>query len=330
LSNAFGREPLRLVAAHVARHDAGVAIVPGSDRALRFGGKAGVVIAPGGSVTSDPVSFDLPADSELVVTLTVAGDAPLETGHAFAARTTYFSGAGDYAAAERFAPLRQSRSWYFLEGVDVEAPAGSFAVVALGDSITDGMGSTPDTDRRWPDEFARRLHARGVPCAVVNAGISGNRVLAELAGPSALDRFDRDVLAQPGARHVIVLEGINDIGAGGDGVTADALAEAYQRLVRRAHERGLSVWGGTLVPFEGTAFDGFYSARGESTRQAVNRWIREAHGFDGVFDFDHALRDSARPSRLSAAFDSGDHLHPSDAGYRAMAAAVDLTPFLGR
>jgi lysophospholipase L1-like esterase len=226
--------------------------------------------------------------------------------------------------------------WYFLAGIDVRAPRDSGAVVILGDSITDGRGSTTNGNDRWPDVFARRLQASPatVHVAVLNAGIGGNRLLRDGLGPSALARFDRDVLAQSGVRWLIVLEGINDIGTASGAraksepaATADDIIGAYARIIERAHAHGIRVYGVTIMPFEGFSYASYFTPESEAERQTVNAWIRTSRRFDAVIDFDAVTRDPERPSRLSAAVDGGDHLHPSSAGYRIMGEAIDLGLF---
>jgi lysophospholipase L1-like esterase len=221
----------------------------------------------------------------------------------------------------------RSGAWFLLARVEVTAPAGTAAVVTIGDSITDGARSTADTNSRWPDQLARRLAARkGAGAAVLNAGISGNRVLGDGAGVSALARFDRDVLMQTGVTHVVVLEGINDIGIARNNPSpsAEDLIAGHKQLIARAHARGLKIYGATLTPFEGAPY---YTAEGEAKRQALNTWIRSSGAYDGVIDFDMITRDPAAPTRFLPAYDSGDHLHPGDAGYKAMGDAVDLALF---
>jgi lysophospholipase L1-like esterase len=228
-----------------------------------------------------------------------------------------------------------TKSSYFLTGIDVEAPSSAAAIVTLGDSITDGYSSTPDTNHRWPNFLADRLNARhGAPLrAVVNGGISGNRLLHDLIGTNALARLDRDVLLPGGARYVIVLEGINDIGAPtfldkpDQDVSAEEIIAAHRQIIERVHGAGLKAFGATLTPYEGTTLPRYYTVAGEAKRGAVNTWIRTSGAYDAVIDFDQATRDPSHPARLLPAFDSGDHLHPSDAGYRAMADAVDLSLF---
>jgi lysophospholipase L1-like esterase len=217
-------------------------------------------------------------------------------------------------------------AWFLLARVEVTAPANAAAVVAFGDSITDGARSTVDTNNRWPDHLARRLAAAGRPVAVLNAGISGNRVLSDGAGVSALARFDKDVLLQTGVTHVVVMEGINDIGLARNNPSPSAadIIAGHKQLIERARARGLKVYGATLTPFEGAAY---YSPEGEAKRQAVNEWIRTGRAYDAVIDFDAVTRDPAAPTKFLPAYDSGDHLHPGDAGYKAMGDAVDLALF---
>jgi lysophospholipase L1-like esterase len=261
------------------------------------------------------------------------------TWHEIGNQTAYVSQAGDFTGATAFPTQATTEARYWLSGVDVMAPRRAFSVVAFGDSITDGWGSTLDANHRWPDYFSERLNGGPGPffgrVGVLNQGISGNRLLNDFMGPSALTRFDRDVLAQPGAEHVIIMVGINDIGFPGafglpESVTADEIIDGLSQLISRARAHGLRVYGGTLTPFEGTTFPGYYTPEGEAKRQAVNHWIRTGAPFDAVFDFDAVLRDPDQPTQLLPAFDSGDHLHPSDAGYEAMADAIDLDLFLPR
>jgi lysophospholipase L1-like esterase len=230
-------------------------------------------------------------------------------------------------------------SWIFLAGVDVEAAQRAAALVAFGDSITDGARSTPDTNRRWPNILATRLLARkGHEIGVLDAGIGGNRILHDAQtniafGVNALARFDRDALDQPGVKYVVVMEGINDLGHAGSSapasetVSADDLIAGMRQLIAKAHDRGVKIFGATLTPFEGTVFAGYFSPEKELKRRALNEWIRTAKAFDGVIDFDKAVRDPDHPDRILPAYDSGDHLHPSDAGYKAMADSIDLKLF---
>lgn len=341
LSNAFGSAPLTIGAAHVALRDSGAAIVPSSDRTLTFGGNPSVTIPPGASVLSDPAVLTVAALVDLAIDLYLPGDTtaalPL-TAHNGAWQTNYVSPTGNHAGAAALPVMTTAPSWFLLARVEVMAPASVGALVALGDSITDGTRSTPDTNRRWPDFLAKRLLAADSPVkmGVLNLGIAGNRVLGNAiptpaynAGVSALARFDRDALTQTGATHVIVLEGINDIrGFAGIGAprqylpSAEEMIGGYRQLIERAHALGLKIYGATLTPYGGAAG---WSADDEAKRQAVNQWIRTGNGFDAVIDFDAAVRDPNEPTKLHAAFDSSDHLHPSDAGYQAMANAIDLT-----
>jgi lysophospholipase L1-like esterase len=260
------------------------------------------------------------------------------TVHAFAFQTNYFSPVGDFRAEAALPVETTAQSWVFLSGIDVSVTEPTGVVVALGDSITDGAISTPDTNQRWPDLLAERLVADAdqPALAVLNAGIGANRVLNdppegfEFAGPNALARFDRDVLAQPGVSHLIVFEGINDIGlptVSGDPeefVSADELIAGLRQLAERAHEHGIVAFGATITPFESSMV---FSEEGEAIRRTVNDWIRTAGAFDAVIDFDQVVRDPRQPKRLLPAFDVGDFLHPNDAGFRAMAESIDLALF---
>ncbi len=335
VSNEYGTAPLTIGAASIARHSAGAGIVPGSERKLTFSGQASITIPAGAPALSDPVAFHVPVGGDLAVSLYLPLPTPTSTYHSLGLNTTYISHPGDYTAAVALPTATTSLSWYFLTGVTVSAPKKNAAIVTLGDSITDGYASTPDANARWPNVLAKRLQAQRSTdhLAVLNHGISGNRTLFNLIGPNALARFDRDVLNAPGVKYVILMEGINNIGIPGafglanEVVSAAAIIAGHKQLIARARERGLLIFGGTLTPFEGTIFPGYYTPEGEAKRQAVNAWIRSSGAFDAVIDFDKALRDPAHPGRLLPAYDSGDHLHPNDAGYRAMANAVDLGLF---
>jgi len=336
-SNETGTRPLVIGAARIALPGpAPGSVDPGGGRALTFGGATSITVPPGQPAVSDPVALAVPALQTLAVSLYL----PQPTGpaviHRDGEQTAFVSARGDSTAAAALPAATRSTMRFFLSGVEVTAAGGT--VVMLGDSITDGARSGTDADRRWPDLLAERLAAAGGPAVgVVNAGISGNRLLRDdrgsAYGPSALSRFDRDVLAVPGVRWVVVLEGINDIGHSGTSdrtdraATVDQTVAGLQQVVARARRHGLKAICATLTPFEGTGLGGYYTPRGEAKRQAVNAWIRNGNGCDGVIDFDAVLRDPARPSRLKPEFDSGDHLHPGAAGYRAMAAAVDLGLF---
>jgi lysophospholipase L1-like esterase len=332
LTNAHGNTPLVIGAAHIALRDKDSSIVPASDRALAFSGKPSCAIPAGAVVLSDPVDLDVPKLGDLAVSIYLPDETDQLTLHATGLHTTYIS-KGDATGYSPMSGTTTSQSWYFLSRVEVLAPANVGTIVAFGDSITDGATSTPDTNSSWPSFLAQRLqaNARTANLAVVNEGISGNRILHDLIGTNALARFDRDVLSQPGVRWVIILEGINDIGfpfrAGGssaDAVTPDDLIAGLRQMIERAHEHGIKVMGCTLTPFEGAAY---YSEMGETQRQAVNRWIRTGGAFDAVTDFEAATRDAADPKQIRPEFNIRDHLHPNDAGYKAMADAIDIAVF---
>ena len=333
-SNEYGGKPLALGAARVALAGADGAPISGSDHALTFSGRPSAIIPAGAPLFSDPVDLPTKALMKLRVTLYLPEAVQQCSCHATGGQHPMVSPEGDYTTRV-FAPKPKFGGTYraFLSAVDVESARSGPVIVAFGDSITDGYRSTDDTDRRWPDRLAERLLAAspGRQAAVVNAGISGNRVLGDgrppliFFGQSALARFDRDVLSVPGATHLIVLEGVNDIGGGAASPpTVEDLIAGYRQLIARAHAHGLKVIGGTILPYEGAAY--FHPA-GEAVRQKVNAWIRTGGEFDHVIDFDAAMRDPAHPSRLDAALQSGDWLHPNDAGYRKMGDAIDLAFF---
>ena len=333
-SNAFGTTPLLIDSAHLAlavRPD-GPALRAGSDRTLTFGGNPEVSIPPGADFVSDAVDVPVPAFSDLAVTLHASTLPAVQTGHPGSRATSYVMH-GDAVAAVSPQTFERIEHWYMLSGVEVRGSCSDGVVVALGDSITDGHGATTNGNDRWPDVLALRLsHTPGLDMAVVNTGIGGNHLLTDGLGPNALARFDRDVLARPGVRTVILLEGVNDLGAlslRGDQPAAaherltSAIIEAYRQIVRRAHAQGIRVVGGTITPYVGS---GYYhpASANEADRELVNAWIRGAGHFDAVVDFDRVVRDPAHPAQMLPAYDSGDHLHPSPAGYAAMAAAVQL------
>ncbi len=328
LSNVFGSMPLVIGAAHIALRDKESAIIAASDRALQFSGRPTAWIPPGASEISDAVNLDVPAASDLAISVYFPESAPTDTMHAVGLHTTYISKEGDTTGAPAMADATTTQSFYFLTNVDVAAPPNAAAIVTFGDSITDGAVSTPNTDRSWPSFLARRLAASGgANIAVLNQGISGNQLLRDGAGVNALARFDRDVLAQPGVKWLMILEGINDIGIGSMSnmpVSSDDLIAAQKQLIGRAHEHGIKVIGCTLTPYEGAAYA---SEAGEQVRMAVNQWIRSSAAFDAVVDFEAATRDSAHPKQFRPGFNNGDHLHPNDAGYEAMANAIDLSIF---
>jgi lysophospholipase L1-like esterase len=334
ISNAYGMEPLTVGAAHIAQREKESSIIPSSDRTLTFSGRPKFVIPPGALIVSDPVDLRIPKLGDLVVSVFVTGEAPPPTVHLTGLHTTYISKPGDFTAATAILDATTTQSWYWISGVDVLAPSGSGVIVAFGDSITDGATSTPDEDRSWPSQLAERLAKNKATArvAIVNQGISGNRLLGDGAGVSALARFDRDVLCQPGVKWLIVLEGINDIGmsslfgmpASGGGVTAEDLIAAHKQMIERAHMHGIKAIGATLLPYGGASY---YSESGESIRQEVNHWIRTGGAYDAVVDFDAKLRDPKNPKELNPAYYINDHLHPNDAGYKLMAEAVDLSIF---
>ena len=324
LSNEYGDRPLVIGAAHVAVRDSGAAIDASTDRALTFGGRATVRLLPGAVALSDPVTLAVPALRDLAVSLHLADSARIVTRHALALQTNYV-GRGDVTGARSFAAETTLFVWPYLVGVDVTNSAAIGVISAIGNSITEGALSTRDANTRWPNVLAARLSTGSAPMAVVNAGISGGRVLTFGAGPSALARFDRDVLTTPGLTHVILLEGINDIGASArDGITADDIIFGYRQLIMRAHERGVRIIGATLTPAGPRAS---FTPALEARRAAVNTFVRTSGEFDGVIDFDAIARDPSNPLQFLPKYDSGDHLHPGDAGYRAMGEAIDLSLF---
>lgn len=334
LSNLFGTEPLRIDAAHIARaaSPASARIEPGG-AVVTFSGAGSVTIPPGEERVSDPVRLAVPALGRVTVSLYLRRAPARQTSHAWSRAVSYYVHGNRVAAAD-LAGARRNTHWYFLTGIDAEAPASAAAIVAFGDSITDGFGVVNDSDRRWPDLLARRLQANPATrhLGVLNQGIGGNRVLLDGFGPSALSRFGRDVLAQPGVRFLILLEGVNDIGTIAPATAAERRAfvarmiAAYEQLIARARARGIRTIGATILPFGGSEHDRPPGAH-EADRQAINAWTRAPGHFDAVLDFDALLRDPANPTRLRRLYDSGDGLHPSIAGYQAMADAVPLSLF---
>ena len=336
LSNEYGSKPLVIGAAHVALAGSGAAIVPGSDRALSFDGHSSVTIPPGAPVISDPVDLIVAPLSNVTVSLFLPEQTPLTTFHWEGVQTAYISPEGNFAGDAEMKADSTIKARVFLSGIMVDAAPHARAIVTFGDSITDGANSTPDANHRWPDILARRLNqAGGAPIAVLNEGISGARVLTDRMGVNALARFDRDVLSLPHADTVVLMMGINDIGWPGcilaphePAPSADDIIDGYKQLIARAHIHGMRIIGATLTPFEdtfkGTPIEGYYNTEKEQKRQAVNQWIRSSGAFDGVIDFDAVTRDPNRPAHILAAFDSGDHLHPQDDGYKAMADSIDL------
>jgi len=336
ISNAHGTGKLTIGAARVALRAAGAKIQPGTDRILTFNGSASAVIAAGSLVISDPVAFEVPPLTDLAVSIYVPGEIPASFGVTgrYARQFNYISPPGDFTGMEDMHASRVTDDWYFLSGVDVLADPGTGGIVALGDSITDGNISTHDAFCRWPDQLARRLIARagGRQLGVMNQGLGGNRILHDIRGDSGVKRFDRDVLAQPGVTHAIVLLGINDIrnrrGLAEEVPTAEGLIAGLHQMTLRAHARGIKIFGGTLTPFENETFMlGAYTPEGEAKRQAVNTWIRQGGAFDAVIDFDAELRDPMRPTSMLPIWDNTDHLHPGDIGYNRMGDLIDLSLF---
>jgi lysophospholipase L1-like esterase len=340
ISNAFGTAPFDCTSVHIAlaASAASARIDASTDRPLSFSGRPSVTIPAGAEYISDPVAFAVAAESDLAITFHVDQPPEVETGHPGSRSTSYLVH-GDHVADVDLPGANTFDHWFNIAAVDVSAPAGATAIVTLGDSITDGHGSTTNGNDRWPDDLVRRLRA-AMPArclGVLNEGIGGNRLLDDGLGPNALARFDRDVLAEAGVRYIIVQEGINDIGTFGlKGSMVQAahdnlvrrIISAYEQIVLRAHAHDIRVFGGTLTPFTGSTY---YKPgpMSEADRVAVNQWIRARGHFDAVIDFDEAVRDPRQPEVLVPEYDSGDHLHPSPAGYRAMAGAIrlaDLTP----
>ncbi|ALN56660.1 lipolytic enzyme, G-D-S-L family [Lysobacter enzymogenes] len=336
LSNAYGREPVVIGAARVARSLGGSRIDAGSDRALTFGGRAEVTLLPGAPVLSDPVELSAPALAELAVSLYLPQDTALRSFHWEGGQDAYLA-RGDRSAQAALDGADTVSSRPYLSGIYVESARPLRTVVAFGDSITDGAASSINRNHRWPDFLAQRLASRDI--AVLNAGISGAQVLNDGMGVNALARFERDVLAQR-PDSVVLLMGINDIGWPGssfeparEAMSAQRLIGGYRQLIARARQAGVRIIGATLTPFEHALPDApvkrYFNPQKERVRQQVNAWIRDSGEFDAVADFDALLRDPAHPASMQAAFDSGDRLHPGDAGYRAMADSLDETVLFG-
>ncbi|HXY08031.1 MAG TPA: SGNH/GDSL hydrolase family protein [Terriglobales bacterium] len=340
ISNLFGKQGLEIGTAHLALRSSDSGIHPSSDRVLTFGGAPRVTIPPNAVVLSDPVNLSVPAESDVAISIFVPHAATAAGIHYFAFQTSYV-GAGDQTASPVIANPRAISSWIFLAGVDVSAPPSAAAIAAFGDSRIDGDGSTPNTNRRWPNLLAHRLAQKGLPLGVLNAGIVGNRILHDAPqdaielGVSGLSRFDRDALDQPGIKYVIVLEGIVDIGLPGTSVSPDSEAVSVDDLVmsmkqfaQRANERGMKIFVTTQTAFSGgTVVPGIFSPEKEVKRKVLNQWIRSSREFDGIIDFDKVVLDPTSPEKLRPEFDSGDHIHPNDAGYQAMSDAIDLALF---
>jgi lysophospholipase L1-like esterase len=338
LSNAFGTEPLHFTSVHIARpvSPSSPAIDPASDKALTFSGSSDVTVPAGAEYISDPIDYPVVPLSNLAVTFHLDAAPARQTGHPGSRATSYYVH-GDHVSEADLPTAKKVDHWYQVAGIDVSASQNAVAIVALGDSITDGHGATTNGNDRWTDVLAQRLQASPATrsLSVLNQGIGGNHLLTDGLGPNVLARFDRDVLAQTGVRYLIVFEGVNDLG----GLTREheatpaehallvrRILAAYQQVVLRAHAHGITVIGATITPYTGS--DYYHPGpASEADRQAINQWIRAAGHFDAVIDFDKTVRDPLQPSRLLPAFDSGDHLHPSPAGYRAMADAIPLALF---
>ena len=340
-SNEYGIRPLQIGAVTIALTRRDGTLRARSLKEVTFSGQTSAVIAAGAPLLSDPVDLEVDELETIAISMYLPGETGACTCHQTGFQTAIVSGPGDYTA-DAFEPVQTIQARAYLSGVEVHTDDAAGVVVTLGDSITDGFGSSIDANTRWPDILARRLAVRRGPSfGVVNQGISGNRVLSDGIGLSALARFDRDVLSVAGVTHVVVLEGINDLGVafGSFGedeadfaiimprageVRAQMLIAGYRQLIARAHSQGLRIYGATITPFRGATY---YSEEGESVRQAVNSWIRTSGEFDGVIDFDAAVRDPEQPLRIAEGLHSGDFLHGSDAGYTAMGESVDLTLF---
>lgn len=335
LSNEYSNTPVQIGETHAAIAGEGSKIVSGTDRIVTFGGQVKATIPAGAPLVSDPVELPLDALSHLSISIYLPQATPISTFHWDGKQTAYI-GNGNRTASETFAAAQTTDARILVGEILVDAPANDGAVIAIGDSITDGNGATLDADNRWPDFLAARLAPKQI--AVLNAGISGARLLDDAMGVKASARFSHDVLAQPGARAVVLLIGINDISWPGTPFAPDkslpslaTLTGGYLQLVAQAHARNLIIVGGTLTPFEGalsgTPLDGYHTPEKEALRQKVNSWIRTSGAFDAVVDFDLLLRDPTHPTRLLPEFDSGDHLHPGGKGNRVMAEAIDLAQF---
>ncbi|MGE5324426.1 MAG: SGNH/GDSL hydrolase family protein [Actinomycetota bacterium] len=363
ISNIFGNQPLLIGSAHIARRASGADIDPASDRALTFRGHASAKVAARSMITSDPVELNVAALSDLAISLFLPESAKAMTSHSLALQTNYISGKGDFTAAASFPIAETIVSWPLLTGVEVVGSPRAAVIVALGSSLTDGDGSTKDANRRWPDVLAERLQKAGnsdAELGVLNEGIIGNRLLADsdsprqaggppplgavfaeigpVLGQSGLARFERDVVEQAGVKYVIVGLGVNDLLFPGafipatESVNSQNMISGYRRLITRAHKKGIQVIGSTIPPFEHAIFrrpffGGFYTPGKEQVREEVNAWIRSGGEFDGVIDFDEAVRDPNHPTQLAPAYDSGDHLHVNDAGNVAQGNVIPLTLF---
>jgi lysophospholipase L1-like esterase len=328
LTNAFGDRPVTFGRVTVGLRGDGAALASGTLRPARFGGSAAVEVPPGGGVSSDPVRLRVRRGQDLSVSVYLPSPTGTVTWHRSALQTNYVSGTGDHTASVDGAPFTTTRgNWFFLESVSVAGTPERGTLVAVGDSITDGSGSASDANHRWPDFLSARLEAApGADPAVVNEGIAGNKVLTDDArnGQSLLRRLERDVLSRAGLRHVILLEGVNDLRSASPSATPEAIVAAYRQVIAKVRAAGARIHGGTITPLAGSAR---YTPEMEAKRAAINEWILTGGEFDGVVDFAAAIADPADPTRMLPLYDRGDHLHPNDAGYEAMAAAVDLSLF---
>lgn len=335
LSNAYGTAPLLIGAAHVALREQGPSIQKASARTLTFSGKPSITIPEGALITSDPVDLILPPLTDLAIDLYLPGNtdtpAPL-TYHINAFQTNYVSETGNHTGASNFPTKTTVDNWFLIYRVEVQASPSAAGLVAFGDSITDGTRSTPNTNSRWPDILARRVLAPISPLKVgiMNAGMGGNRLLSAgtlfFQGTNALSRFEHNALSQPGVTHIVLMEGINDIGNArtNPSPSADDIIAAYKQLITMAHTHKIKIYGATLLPFYG-AF--YYTDVGEGKRQAVNQWIRSSKAFDGVLDFDAVVRNPKDPKKYLPVYEACDHLHPNDVGYKAIADSIDLKIF---
>jgi lysophospholipase L1-like esterase len=337
-SNTTGNDTLVIGSASVGVRSSGASVRAGTLRPLAFGGSTSISVPAGAVAVTDAVRLHVDPQDDLAISLYVPGPQAGSTQLTLAHQTSYVSATGDFTRQTSFTPASTITTWYWLSGVDVTAPPSGRAVVAFGDSITEGFNSTTDANARWPDVLARRLLAHGGTkrVSVLNEAISGNRVLNDVIGPNAQKRLDRDALTQAGLAYVILLEGTNDMGFSqlppgifGPGVSlanvsADQIIAGYRQIIGRVHQAGAKIYGATVLPFEGA---GYYDAAVEPKRAALNDFIRKSGAFDGVIDFDAVTRDPAHPTRILAAYDSGDHLHPNDAGYAAMGNSIDLSLF---
>jgi lysophospholipase L1-like esterase len=361
ISNTYGDQPVQIATVHIARRTTGADIDPASDRTVTFHGEKALTIAPRSIAVSDPVDLDVPARSDLAVSLFFRETAMATTSHSLAQQTNYVSPeTGDSTGDAKFTAAKTILSWPFLTGVDVAAPPRAFAIVAFGSSLTDGDGSTKDMNKRWPDVLAERLQNcadKDAPVGVLNEGIIGNRLVSDSSSPrqkggpfgavfedlgpaigeSGVARFNRDVLQQSGVKFVVLALGINDILFPGafvparESMSAQTLIAANRQLLARAHKKGVKAIITTLPSCEGAFFRGplitFCTPENEKVRQEVNTWVRTTKEFDGMIDFDLPVADPSHPARILPEYDSGDHLHPNDAGYVASANAVPLTLF---